>query len=384
MIIRRQLYLSGFRVAVAQGSFRHFAVANDHNICPSHRINGHDKFRESDDVKIKNLDEALHYIKELRAELNRKDAIIEGLIAKFGLADSRNTERHASASETVQQQLATAEEKKVVVCNGSELVSAIDAGHGEIYLNNAVGTESLTFDLGTSPVRLSVARVEIRLLKPEGEILTVKGSFILKKTGHLGIYGGTGRRIRVEAALRDKPVFDAGEKSTLHLEGVSVGGGRDGVYLCGQAVATVDTCRIENCVRGIFEMHRCQAIIIGTEFINNIFHTVLLNKKLEVCSDLNNVHLLGASSGVTPVRRRVASLVADRWKSTKIDADSTGLQLLIGGANSFRGGRGDVVTMYNPMSDEYLEVYSTGGQEVKEVKLDEEERTANLADPIFR
>lgn len=364
-------------------------MTNGHRFLNGHRINGHNNkssttsSQEQDEHRIDTLEQALSVIQELKTELRQKNALVEALMQNH-LEGAKHIDDPTVGATTLNNSITKKqtpiEEKKNIVRNGTELLAAFEDGYGVIHLDNAA--KGNTFDLGTTPIRMTGTRVELYLLDDKAEMVTVRGAFILRQNSYLAIHGGIKRKIRIEAAVKQKPVLDAGEKSSLRLAGISVAGGRDGVYLCGQAVATVDMCCVANCVRGIFEMHRSQATIRGTEFTDNIFHTVLLNKKIEVHSDLKNVAQSGASNGITPVRKRVASLVADRWESSSSESSSR-VMLTTGGANTFRGGRGDVVTMYNPMSDEYLEVYSTGGREVKEVKLDEEERTANLSDPIF-
>jgi hypothetical protein len=164
---------------------------------------------------------------------------------------------------------------------------------------------------------------------------TLVGSIALKNGSELSARG-----LNFIGMSLDDPVI-AASSSMVTLADCVVCNGRDGVHLSGASTAALSRCRVDDNVRGVFESARCAVTLEQCKLENNTFHMVLLGKP-----------------GGDPVKLNASQIAA---------------------GNTFRGGRGCVAAMYNPITDTYGAVAKGGAA----VMLSEDESTTNLVDPAY-
>jgi hypothetical protein len=177
--------------------------------------------------------------------------------------------------------------------------------------------------------------------------VTLTASFKVVQGAVLRIHG-----VDVASHSPALPVVEANSGGLVHLAHATLRDGRDGVYLASGARLLSQSSRLVNNSRGVFEGFRCAMQLQGgNTFDGNLFHMVLLGN---------------------PSPDRMEELTGGRLGSINNSTNDCCF------AASERT-RGDFAFKYNPVLDQYADVYKDGVP----VVLTEQESTANLVDPTW-
>lgn len=188
-------------------------------------------------------------------------------------------------------------------------------------------------------------------------------------------------------------LFFLSSGASLVAHNCYLGDSREAVYLSSSTSATLTQCQICNNVRGIFESYRSMNKLIGCQFIENYFHLVLLSRDF-----IGAPHDGGAVVTHDPQQKRLdkqklrLELIlqdGNEFFSSPRDgyfigdgassSSSSSMMKKTGDDSCRKVTRGDVCFKYNPMLDQYEDVFLEGSK----VVLTDSQATTDLVDSTW-
>ena len=351
--------------------------------------------------------ELLERIRELERQLQLRDNVVREFMVAAVPASADGGARHADGQLTHNPDVG-----RWVVSSGDEIAAAVDAGANHILISDEGGGEGRGGG-GTHTLYLPcMVRVQsgqslliepmrheagARLQSTASAATTATASSPSAPANPLNSLTVRRRPVRVVGTWRltDRarvhahdiefdgdgtecaPLFLLSSGASLTSHNCLLCGAREAVYLSSSTQVVLTQCQIAGNVRGIFESFRSHCRMIGCEFAANAFHAVLLSSATAAARGAGGASV-AASSTKDPQRARLESLAS--LGNCFFLGDGV---VVAGGASSGGGGggdlaikkracRGDVCFNYNPMIDQYCDVYRDG---VKCVLTDAESTT---------
>jgi len=315
----------------------------------------------------------------LEEQLKLRDNIIREFMSNMLDMQQRNGGNGASADHESNRNPHNPDCGRFVVSQGSEIADAVANGANHILLDATKITNKCLF----LPHTLNVEGDHVLLIETLQSFTRMRNRTVAEPDANerIKIVGNWKLSKRVKFHSHDldysgdenesQSLFFLSSGASLVAHNCGFSDSREAVYLSSSGSATLSQCKIQNNVRGIFESYRSICKLIGCEFVDNYFHAVLLSKDAVAAASSAN----SGGAVVDPQQKR-------------LDFQKIRLEQLIQDGNDFycssespsafckKQVRGDVCFRYNPMLDQYEDVFLQGSK----IVLTDSQATTDLVD----